>query len=63
MLVISNVNFGVASDGTTAREERIGEHSENWLVVDVKSHKLDAMWTCTEEVKVAPFQRSASVAC
>ena len=59
----SNFNFGVASDESTTREEQIGEHSENWLVVDVKSHKLDAMWTCTEEVKVAPFQRSANITC
>nr|KAG5690690.1 hypothetical protein BaRGS_013476 [Batillaria attramentaria] len=32
------------------------DKEENWLVVDVKSHKLDSKWTCTEEFKMAPVR-------
>ncbi|XP_076465247.1 dmX-like protein 2 isoform X2 [Babylonia areolata] len=39
---------------TSTREEKVGEYGENWLLVDVKAHKLDAVWTCTEEVKKVP---------
>ncbi|KAK7475121.1 hypothetical protein BaRGS_00033613 [Batillaria attramentaria] len=32
------------------------DKEENWLVVDVRSHKLNSKWTCTEEFKMAPVR-------
>lgn len=53
------------SEREAVKEESSSQQNleEKWLVVDVKSRRLNSNWMCTEEIKVAPFRRSDRMIC